>query len=91
MNQTNWQRHRFKFYKFTSNKRIDFFFILKFDFVLNFIPFFSLLKIYNYPNMRLRRNRYRTLEDALFDTRIPSRTEDEFRMGITFIVKVRTR
>lgn len=38
--------------------------------------------------MRLRRNRYLTLEDALFDSRIPLRTEEEFRMGITFIVKL---
>ncbi|KAH9415354.1 Carboxyl-terminal PDZ ligand of neuronal nitric oxide synthase protein [Dermatophagoides pteronyssinus] len=39
--------------------------------------------------MRLRRRKnYRTLEDALFDQRQPPRTVDEFRMGITFVVKL---
>ncbi|KAI7693218.1 hypothetical protein SSS_02011 [Sarcoptes scabiei] len=38
--------------------------------------------------MRFKRNRYSTLEDAIFDSRIPLRSEEEFKNGIQFRAKL---
>lgn len=38
--------------------------------------------------MRFRKSRYLALEDAIFDSRIPPRSEDEFRVGIVFAAKL---
>lgn len=41
--------------------------------------------------MRIKKSRYTALEDAIFDPRIPPRSEDEFRVGIVFTAKVTKR
>lgn len=38
--------------------------------------------------MRLKKSRYLALEDAIFDSRIPLRSDEEFRVGILFAAKV---
>ncbi len=37
--------------------------------------------------MRMK-SQYSTLEDALLDSRVPLRSDDEFRVGVTFTAKV---
>lgn len=38
--------------------------------------------------MRIKKSRYLALEDAIFDSRIPLRSDEEFRVGIVFTAKL---